>query len=426
MKKALSFAVALGLVAGLASVASAENMLSIHGDARLRGVYSTNTTDADDTNQDKRQRMDQRYRLTADVQINDAVKVNTRIQLASQLFGNNNPTAANATTGPSSNGNGHTHPFSYNTDTFTADRYNMVIKALGGTLTLGRQDASWGNKFLGWGVSVDRIKYTTKMNDMTVGGYLQKNVEGDNAFGDGDNDTWGALAIGKAGDTTWGVLLNYNIVDTNAAKASGKDTGYLIDPFFTTKVGPASVMGEFVYKGGDSMENSNGDAMWGGFVAASMGVEAATVKGLIAYYDRNEGAAAGGAGRDCDDDFAPSLLIGTCNETAIIDFGGTTQTHSDSTYLVGAGVDFKVNDKLQLGALLGYLMASEKAGVNGLMGGGLTGEDTARLIEVDLTAQYQLAQNTTYNFGIAYGDVDNFSTKDDAIFVVGNRVDVKW
>ncbi len=46
MKKALSFAVALGLVAGLASYAAAEDMLSIHGDARWRGVYSQNATDA--------------------------------------------------------------------------------------------------------------------------------------------------------------------------------------------------------------------------------------------------------------------------------------------------------------------------------------------------------------------------------------------
>ena len=42
MKKALSFAVALGLVAGMASSAMAADLV-LSGDARLRGVYKQNT-----------------------------------------------------------------------------------------------------------------------------------------------------------------------------------------------------------------------------------------------------------------------------------------------------------------------------------------------------------------------------------------------
>lgn len=417
MKKALSFAVALGLVAGVATVASAAELI-VNGDARLRGVYSQNTNDIDgptdhftgapgdtpaEQGQDTVQRMDQRYRLNVDVKINDDVKVNTRLVLS-----NNDAFGAAADTAL----------------THVVDRANMVIKSLGGTLTLGRQDASWGNKFMGWGASVDRIKYTTKVGDMTLGGYLQKNVEGNNAFGDGDSDTWGALAIGKAGDTTWGVLLNYAKLDTNAAKLSGKDTGYLIDPFFTTKVGPASVMGELVYKGGDSMENQDGDPMYGGFVGASVDMAPVTFKGLMAYYKNNEGAAPGGASRDCDNDFAPTLLIGSCNETAIIDFGGTTNPSGlkaeadDSTYLIAAGVDFKANDKLTLGAGIAYLMASEYYGNNG--------NEDGTLFEIDLTAKYALAKNASYRIGVAYGMVDGFSEKDDNIFVIGNAVEVTW
>lgn len=409
MKKALSFAVALGLVAGVASVASAAE-LTINGDARWRGVYHTNYTDADDRAQDKVQQMDQRYRFNADLKINDAVKVNTRLVLADQVFGGKVATVDNTNASAANN--------------FYVDRANMVINTLGGTWTLGRQDASWGNKFLAWGVSVDRLKAIYKAGDMTFGGYLQKNDEGQYANGDGDNDTWGALVIGKAGDTTWGVLANYNIVDTNAAKASGKDTGYLIDPYFTTKVGPATLMGELVYKGGDTFENRDGDAVYGGFVAASVDMAPATVKGIVAYYKNNEGAAAGGAARDCDNDFAPSLLIGTCNETAMIDFGGTTNPNNvvaeadDSTYLIAAGVDFKANDKLTLGAAAGYLMASEYMGANG--------DQDGTLVEIDLTAKYALAQNATYRIGVAYGMVDEFSSEDDDVIAIGNAVEVAW
>lgn len=412
MKKALSFAVALGLVAGVASVASAAD-LTINGDARWRGVYHTNYTDATDVIQDKVQEMDQRYRFNADLKINDDVKVNTRLVLADQIFGNN----SDVTTGATGIGQGATN--------FYVDRANMVINTLGGTWTLGRQDASWGNKFLAWGVSTDRIKAAYKVGEtMTLGGYLQQNVEGQYDNGDGDNTTWAAFAVGKVADTSWGVLLNYNVLQTNTAKASGDDTGYLIDPYFTTKVGPATILGELVYKGGDAGENSAGDGMYGGFVAAAVDLAPVTVKGIMAYYKNNEGASVGGGARDCDNDFAPSLLIGTCNETAMIDFGSTTNQQGDiahaddSTYLIAAAVDFKASDKITVGGAVGYLMASEYMGA--------AGDENGTLVEVDLTASYALAQNATYKLGVAYGMPDKFSAADDDILAIGNSVEVAW
>jgi opacity protein-like surface antigen len=404
MKKALSFAVALGLVAGLASAAMAEDMLSINGDARWRGVYKTNNFDVADSNADKTQKMDQRYRLNADIKINDNVKVSTRIVLADNEFGNDN---------------GLNH---------YVDRAHMTINMLGGTYLIGRQDSSWGNKFAAWADQVDRLKAVYKSGDLTYGGYLEKNFEGnlsdaakdpgsttyvgEQDFGDGDFDTYAAFLIGTAGATKYGVLLNYLYDDTIAAS----EDGHSADLFFTTKAGPATILGEFVYSGGDAGDNPAGDDFFGGFVGGAVGMDALTVKGLVAYYDGNMGAT--GGDRSCDNDFAPSLLIGTCNETAIVEFGGTTNSTNDSTYLVGAGVDFKVNDKLTVGALIGYLMASEEMG---------NGTEDGTLIEYDLTAQYALAQNATYSFGIALGDVDKFSVAaDDAILVIGNRIDVKW
>jgi uncharacterized Zn-binding protein involved in type VI secretion len=423
MKNALSFAVALGLVAGVVSVASAAE-LTINGDARWRGVYKQNTTDSTDHNdvtpgvanqgQDTTQKMDQRYRFNANVKINDDVTVNTRWVLRDGEFGNENGASD------------------------LVDRANMVIKTLGGTWTIGRQDVSWGNKFLAWGESADRIKAVYKSGDITFGGFLQKDRENNGSLtntdlvnGDGDKDSWAGIFIAKFGDTTVGVLPVYSTEDSSAAKASGRDTGYLIDPYFTTKMGPATVMGEMVYKGGDLNENSDGDAVWGGFVAASVDLAPVTVKALFAYYDGNEGDA--GGTRDCDNDFAPSVLIGTCNETAVIDFGGTTRvgngtpttaatvTADDFTYLVGAGVDFKASDKLTVGGLVGYLMATDKDGYSAT-----GGEEAASLIEVDLTAKYALAQNANYTFSIGYGMPDQFSAQDDDWVVIGNRIEVAW
>jgi hypothetical protein len=396
MKKALGFAVALGLVAGMASSALAEDILSIGGDARWRGVYMNNTTDSDDATADKVQHMDQRYRLNADIKINDDVKVSTRIVLADNEFGNDNDLA------------------------HEIDRAHMTIDMFGGTYLIGRQDASWGNKFYSWGNQVDRLKAVYKSGDLTYGGYLQKTSEGDDAFGDGDQDSYAAFIVGQAGSTKWGVLPTYLYNDTHVA-GGGSEDGYLIDAFFTTKAGAATIMGELLYKGGDAGDNPSGDDYYGGFVGGAMGMNALTVKGLVAYYDGNMGDT--GPARDCDNDFAPTLLIGTCQETAVYNFGETTGTTDDATYLVAAGADFQVNDKLTLGALLGYLMASEE--------GGLTNDQDATLLEVDLTARYALAQNASYHIGVAYAQVDEVAglgdhTSDDDWIVIGNGIDVKW
>lgn len=386
MKKALSFAVALGLVAGVVSVASAAEV-TVTGDARVRGTANTNYTDLADATQDKNQFIDQRVRLKTDVKINDNVTVNTRLVFGDDKFGNS---TANK---------------------LVADRYNMVIKSLGGTWTLGRQEASWANAaapYLAKDVTVDRLKAVYKSGDMTFGGYLQKNSEGGYNNGDGDSDTWGALFIGKAGDTNYGVLLNYSTLDTDAAKASGKDTGYMIDPYFNTKVGAATLLGELKYEGGDTGENKE-KAKYGGYLKAVVDMSPVTVTGLLAYAKNCSKAS---------DKFAPSLLVGKTNATGMIDFGGTQNSavNDDRSYLVGGVVSFKASDTITVGGVVAYLGAT-KYGV---------GNEKASLIEVDLNASYALAQNAVYKFGVGYGDPSKLSAADDKVFVLGNSVEVSW
>lgn len=422
MKKALSFAVALGLVAGAAAVASAAE-LSVSGDARVRGVYHTNYSDTNNDIQDKVQDMDQRIRVNAAIKVNDAVSVNTRLIFGdNQLLDSSDP--------------GYV---------LRADRGNMVINALGGTWTLGRQEAAWGNAalpFLIKDVSKDRIKGIYKAGDMTFGGYLQKDVEGSNygyKNGDGDVDTWAGLVMGKAGDTSWGVLLNYSIyngntfynnrsadgmVDSVGSKIPAKgDTGYLIDPYFATKIGPATLLGELMVTGGDlgdhfeQVQNgvSEGTIKVGGYMAGVVNMEPVTLVGLLAY-SRNCALA--------DSHFAPSLLIGKTNETGMINFGDTeSKTHNDdSSYIVGGKASFKAGDKLEIGGLLAYLSAT-KYGV---------GDNTGTLIEADVTAEYELAQNAKYKFGVGYGAPKHLHVNDakdeinDAIWVLGNSVEVSF
>lgn len=388
MKKALSFAVALGLVASAAYVASAAE-LSLSGDARVRGVYKNNGTDFTDANADKEQKMDQRYRIKGDIKINDDVTINTRLVLGNQDFGDN------------------TGNFSPVWD--TAD---MKINTLGGTWTLGRQNISWGNAVLPFLIKdtpADWIMGAYNVGGMTLCPYLWKhNEDAGNVFGDGDTNSWGLLAIGKAGEVNYGVLLDYMVSDTAAAKASGNDTGYIIDPYFNTKVGPVTVLGEFEYQSGDLLKR-NDSALYGGYVAGVMGVDQFTFIGLAAYAKN---------GMVADTHFAPSMLIGTTNDTAIIDFGASAASNDsgDSSYLLGAVAKMKVDDKLTVGALLGYLSAGKHC----------YNDETGSLVEIDLTADYELAQNATYKFGISYGSPDKLSAADDAVLVLGNAVEVKF
>jgi len=414
MKKALSFAVALGLVAGAVSMVSAAD-LSITGDARWRGSYQKNNfvfpagvtslkgyedyavkeiaagrTPADikagsNNENNTEQQMDQRYRMNMGVKVNDDVSVNTRLVFGDQLFGGALGDSATA------------NPLKLN-----ADRANMVINTLGGTWTIGRQEAAWGNAALPYAVkdvSVDRVKGIYKAGDMTFGAYLQQDVEGQYDNGDGDKTTWGALVVGKAGDAGYGLLLNYTTSDNNSAKASGKDTGYLVDPYFNAKIGPATVLGELLYQGGDLNKDNADNNKVGGFVAAVVDLAPVTVTGVAAYAKN---------GSTADSHFAPTMLIGSTNETSKYNFGALSD---DSAYLVGAVVGFKASDKLSLGATLGYVKASK--------------ENKMSVTEVDVTAEYELAKNAKYKFGVAYGKPKNIGD-DDNIIVVGNAVEVAW
>jgi long-subunit fatty acid transport protein len=102
-----------------------------------------------------------------------------------------------------------------------------------------------------------------------------------------------------------------------------------------------------------------------------------------------------------------------------LDFGSTTNTTDDMTYLLAVGADMKVSDKLSFGAGLAYLLGTEE--------GGVANNEDETMIEVDLSMKYALAQNTTYSLGIALGMVDMAAGEtDDDMFVIGNRIDVKF
>ncbi|MBU0673761.1 MAG: hypothetical protein KJ950_03860 [Proteobacteria bacterium] len=371
MKKALGFAVALGLVAGMASSAVASDILDFHGEARVRGLYS----DVDGTASDAIRNYDQRYRFIINAKLADNVMVGSRITLLNDEFAGAMSTTNN-----------------------NVDRAYIQLGILGGTWILGRQEVSWGNKLMSWGNTADRIKAVYDLGGgQKVGAFLQKDVESKNPGGDLDKDSYSAFYVGSAGDFKFGVIG----VDIMNDSTPADDDGIVIDAYVNGTAGGMMVAAEVNMKMGDAYGT---DDDLGFFAMAGMGLGDGMSVGAAAAYAAN--------GYKADDDFTPTLLFGKSQVTAISDFGDTQTTGDDTVMAVLGQLGIKLSDKMSAKVLGAYAILSDKA------------ETT--LIEVDGSLEYALAQNTVYKFGVAIGMPDKYSADDEMLISAGHSVEVKW
>jgi hypothetical protein len=91
MKKLLIALLAIMFVAGLFTVAAAEDKLSISGTMRVRAIDAENYSDFnDDNDEDERAYWDQRLRLSGKFKANDAVSAHFRMDFAEDTWGSDN------------------------------------------------------------------------------------------------------------------------------------------------------------------------------------------------------------------------------------------------------------------------------------------------------------------------------------------------
>jgi hypothetical protein len=396
MKKVLTTAIALGLAAGLAAPAMASDILDFHGTGRVRGMHIDNASDLDSDLDDTYQAWDQRFRLNLNAKIADNVMVGNRFTISNGMWD------GNANTGGSSSFM-DTSGAIQSAGKITTDHAYLKLGILGGTYIIGRQEVNWGNQFMSWGNTAERFKAVYDLGGGNkVGAFVQKNNEVTNGKTDEDYDAYSAFFVGSNGGNKYGVI---GVYETDGGDADGNtindEDGSVVDAYAVVTAGAVAIAGELTVKSGD-LHGDETDI--GAFVHASMGMGAMTVRGAFAY-------ASGGF--VADDDFGPTLLFGTAQENAIVDFGGSTAQEDDTTYAFLAGVEMGISDKMKLGATGAYALLSDEADVS--------------LVELDAYMKYDLAQNTTYQIGLALGFPDtNSSGPDDMIVSLAHKVAVSW
>lgn len=367
MKKALSFAVALGLVGGMATTAVASDMLDFHGTARVRGVATTVSVDgAADV---KKQQYDMRTRFVINANVTDNVTVNTRSTLVNGELG-------------TADTNGNTAIMDY--------AYIGVKGLAGGNWSFGRMPKSW-TKFFSWGAHADRIKATYSVGGGTLGLFVEKSTELQDPTADGDTDGYSAFYLGSAGDLKYRAILV-------SVREDGGDDGMLFDANVAGKAAGLGWEAELAYKGGDKYEGADGDASLGLMANASMGLGDGVTGKVVAAYAAD--------GFIADDDFNPVHLLGN----SVLALGQFGAADADTAYVVAAGAEMKLDDASSLSATLGY--ATEDLA-------------DASAIELDLTYKRNLAKNTNFALLAAYSQGDALGIDVD-ITAIGWQVTTKW
>lgn len=349
--------------------------ITMGGDARVRGMWIDNA-DANDDAADKIANWDERFRLKIEAELDSGTKVMTRIKVADGDWGTNQ---AEGDGGPM----------------ISTDYAYLVIPYQSVTLTVGAQLGSWGNKFMAWNGEVDRFKVTTKMDNVTLGGFIQKTVEANQTFGSADMDGYSVFAVGSFDNAKAGIIAIY----VNNEVASDAD-GYIVDVFGNGAVGEIGLDGELVFRGGDMYDVDGADM--GAYVAANMKMDQVGLGLTLAY---------AADGFVADDDWTPTLLIGTTQANAIMNFGQGVDDSSDIAIVLSA--DFGISDALSAGAKIAYIMSE-------------VGAWDGDLIEIDAFMNYALTSDTDWFFGAAYGMPSDYTATDDEVMSFAHKIEVKF
>ena len=407
MKKYLVLLCSMLIVLGAFTFASADDAgmdsaramapgakVIIGGDAYVRGIWQQNFDTVADDDDDARF-FDERVRLKVNAEVGDGIEARARVV----LFGNADGDEATLD-------GGETLRHEY-----TVDYAYLHVPVGSVTIDTGLYKRNFGNRLNIWDSRVTTLQVSANVNNIDLAAYLDKVDETSAELTGSDNlddyDAYGFVVSTSINDIKLGALLHLqqdNRPDSYRVGAvdPSDDSGYIIGVYADAKVSNIDLKGEFAYEGGDLNEGPDGDAGMGLFVSGSMPMNQITV-GATAVY-----AASGFA---ADDHFNPTLLIGTDQVTAIMDFGANDD---ETSYGIAVSADYAVNDDLSVGGKLAYYAFPDQA---------WDGDD-ATLTEVDLSATYKLGANAQYTVDFAYGSVDGFTDEDDAPMVLANAIEV--
>ena len=407
MKKLLILVLSIMFVAGaFTSVVYADHgdammakmpgsSIMMGGDARVRGVCKINFDTNDDADDDNCY-WDQRIRFTVTGAIGNA-EVRTRF----------------TTENPTDRVNSHSTVWDGATETggsLNVDYAYLHIPIGSIDIDAGRMMLDFGNKFYVDGVAADKFQVSTKVGDITIGAWTEKEFEsnGPDGFFNNDADFYAIFGTYKAGDIAAGALVRY-LNDDVADDNNGTDATVYVN----TKAAGVGVKGELSLKTGDAAYTANGsfdgcggtgdeDTQWGGFVSADMGMDAITVGGLFAFTQN---------GFVADKHFTPTALIGRDNSGAMENFGA----RGDS--LLGVlSASFQAAPELSLGAKVAYADYESYP----------DNDTDSSSWEIDAGLKYMISKGVTYSIDLGYLIPDDYSASDDNVFGVQSKIFVDF
>lgn len=402
MKKLMTIGLAAVLMFAVASQVQAATALETTGELRVRAFYLDSYTGGVAHDDATNEFWDQRLRLGMKWQISDSVKVEARADVLEGFWGDNSTKTAFAVSGDAASG------YSVATtstgvaakDQISFDRVFMQFTWPNTpiTLTIGRQEASWGPGIVTKADNRDRFKIVGAFDFGTLVALYQKRTEVFTThITEDDNRQYAVAYLGKAAGWNFGVL----IIDTMFDATPGSDTQHFIfDVMATGKAGPADIAFEAGYLTGTTENDATADVDLSGLIAyAGVFVPAGPVKIGVegAYASGNDPNTAKNEGGIKFDYHGPFHSVVLFNNMDLDGYAGETSVSGNSS------VGNAVAGKLSLVAvpapgltLMGAVVYAQRLEATATGGADPLG------VEFDLVASYAITPNVNWVIGAGY------------------------
>ncbi len=455
MKKIFSTVAALGLVAGMATAASALDF-SVTGKYTVEGYYITEVDNgefmgtggvmpisnaADELSSDAF--FIQYFWMYPELKINDKTKIKSEVRLSDEsIWGNQDDamTTANVTDTVNVPGGGTNTVATTSGVTRDLDIHKLWMEweSPRGKVTVGRQTTGYGLPILNsYRSHADRIFWYPNFlaDPWTLELMYEKSTEQDgyNATNDSDNDLYeiafGRKAEGGKFDLAYDHIVDKRNTDTGAVNTSYDRTRERIRGWADLAYAKYFVQGEFSYDFGNWQEYDSGattpdrdlDSL-AAFIAA--GGKFNNLTAYLAYvYASGQDPASNDPNKTAADRadtdmtaaiFGPAQMgLGSPFQPFYIWTGGTTGLYNDyvapaNVLLLNAGLhvfglfgDYALTDKVSLHGAIGYALADEEDWVQHNLG--LADSlDNELGWEVDLGAGYKILDNLKYEIHLGW------------------------
>ena len=434
MKKLISVAAALGLVAGVATTASAMDF-SVSGMYQVEGYYLNNADGAgfhpSDDEAGSMSGWVHTFLMKPEMKVNDKITMKADIRFLKDTdFGSGAGSASGLGIG----------------DDRDVDIHKIYMEYMSpiGKIRVGRTPAAaWTGSYLNSPTNADRIYLFPKM-DAPWSSYvfMQKAAENDwyDGDNDSDNDLYEAAITYSTKETTWSLGYDYfnykSNSDTGVATTSYDTQRHRAKGYVKQTFADLWVEAEISYDFGDWRDyddetvNSDLDVdTLAAMVAVGTSFDNLKVSALYFYAsgdddmtdDDVENAFGGAASDGAGDGFNPYYIL-TGDHTGMLnsdEYADNSAMAQMGVHCIGLSADLAVSDKLTLHGALAYAMAAEDeitASVANLASLGITSAvavvgadlDDEYGWEINLGAKYKLLDNLTYEARAGYFAAGDF------------------